>query len=685
MNADNPLQQIIGLTRLINEHNHRYYVLSAPVISDQEFDTLLRQLENLEKLYPEFIQPDSPSQRVGSDLTKQFGQVVHKYPMLSLANTYTEEELRDFDQRVRKATGNEVEYVCELKFDGVAIGLTYRNGVLVRASTRGDGTRGDDVTANMRTIRSIPLMIRGRQCPAEFEVRGEVYLTRHQFQKLNAQRIDEGEEPFANPRNAAAGSLKLLDPAEMARRGLHCFLYYLLSDSLPYATHYQNLEVMKSWGFRVSDYRARCRSIDEVTDFIGEVDKGRSEFPFDIDGIVVKVNSIEQQQLLGFTAKNPRWAIAYKFSAEQAATRLLSIDFQVGRTGAVTPVANLQPVLLAGTTVKRASLHNADIIAQLDVRIGDTVIIEKGGEIIPKIISVDLRQRPAHSDPLEFIITCPECGTPLTRNAGEAIFYCPNSDVCPPQIKGKLEHFISRKAMNIESLGEGKISLLYDKGLIRNAADLYELKYEDLFGLEKVLQTEDKTKVLRFREKTADNILKAVEASKAVPFHRVLFALGIRYIGETVAKKITKAIPDIDLLMSTDRDALASIPDIGERIATSVVEYFANPEHRMLVGRLRRHGLIMKEEVKSVHSGGILAGTSFVVSGVFTSYSREGIKKAIEENGGKVVSAVSQHTDYLLAGEKMGPEKRKKATQLGVQIIGEEEFNRMIGVNPTLF
>lgn len=680
MTREEASEKIIRLTQELNEHNYRYYVLNSPVINDIEFDQLLKELEALETAWPDLIQPDSPTKRVGSDLTKEFSSVEHKYPMLSLSNTYSEGELRDFDKRVRKITGDSVEYVCELKFDGVAIGLTYINGRLDKAVTRGDGIRGDDVTANVKTIKSIPLKLRGTDFPQEFEVRGEIFLTRKQFEKLNSIREDSGEVPFANPRNAASGSLKMQDPTEVARRGLDCYLYYLLGENLPSDLHYNNLQKAKEWGLHIPEYMVRCSNIDDVWEFIKEWELNRHGLPFDIDGVVIKVNSFRQQQALGFTAKSPRWAIAYKFQAQEAVTRLLSVDFQVGRTGAVTPVANLEPVLLAGTVVKRASLHNADIISKLDVRIGDTVFVEKGGEIIPKITGVDFSLRSTDSAPLQFIKDCPECGTQLIRNEGEAAHFCPNEDGCPPQIKGKLEHFISRRAMDIDSLGEGKISLLYEKGLVNNAADLYDLKFDDLLGLEKEIEEEagGRSKTISFREKTVEKILNGINNSKQAPFPRVLFALGIRHVGETVAKKIAARFKSIDQLKQAKADELVSIPDIGERIALSVISYFSRPEHLEMIERLRNHGICLRIDDEEKISGGKLGGKSFVVSGVFAGYSRDGIKKTIEDNGGRVVSSISSKTDYILAGENMGPEKKKKASELGLPIITEDDFNQMI-------
>jgi DNA ligase (NAD+) len=680
MEKEHALQKIIALTRELNDHNYRYYVLNQPLISDQQYDLLLKELENLEASFPDLIQKDSPTQRVGSDLTKEFASVVHKNPMLSLSNTYSEGELRDFDKRVRKSIGEAVEYVCELKFDGVAIGLTYKNGWLEKAVTRGDGVQGDDVTANAKTIRSIPMQLRGNDFPADFEIRGEIFMTRKQFVHLNKLREEAGDLPFANPRNAAAGSLKMQDPTQVAKRGLDCFLYYLLGENLPFETHYKNLQKAKEWGLHIPEFVVRCHNIDEVWEFIREWETERAQLPFDIDGVVVKVNSIAQQQQLGFTAKSPRWAIAYKYQAQEAATRLLSVDFQVGRTGTVTPVANLEPVLLAGTVVKRASLHNADIIAKLDVRLGDMVFVEKGGEIIPKITGVDFTLRPPDALPLQFIRSCPECGTPLVRNEGEAAHFCPNEDGCPPQIKGKLEHFISRKAMDIDSLGEGKISLLYEKGLVSNAADLYDLEFEDLLGLEKVIEDEEsgKTKKISFREKTVENILKGIEASKQVPFPRLLYALGIRHVGETVAKKLAAHFTDLDCLILAEEEELIAIPDIGERIASSIQDYFSKTEHIIMIERLRRIGLQFFIPDTQTSASSKLGGKSFVVSGVFSGYSRDGIKKAIEDNGGKVVSSISSKTDFVLAGKNMGPEKKKKAGELGIPIISEDEFNGMI-------
>lgn len=668
------------LTNELHEHNYKYYVLSAPEISDYDFDLKLKELEQLEQKFPEFAFADSPTRRVGGDITKNFIQVKHRYPMLSLANTYSEGEVIDFINRIKKSISGEVEYVCELKYDGVAIGLRYENGSLTMAVTRGDGEQGDDVTTNVKTIKSIPLRLRSNNFPDSFEIRGEIMMPHQSFQKLNEMKIENGDTPFANPRNAASGSLKMQDSSEVARRDLDCLLYFVLGENLPYDNHFDNLQTARHWGLKVPDNIARCKTTEEIFEFINYWDKARHELPYDIDGVVIKVNSYKQQDELGFTAKSPRWAIAYKFKAEQVSTKLLSIDYQVGRTGAVTPVANLEPVLLAGTTVKRASLHNADIIAKLDVRIGDIVYVEKGGEIIPKIVGVKAEARDLFSQPVEFTKTCPECGTELIRKDGEAAHYCPNDEGCPPQIKGKLEHFISRRAMNIDSLGEGKTELLFDKGLVKNAADFYDLQKEQLLGLEKIYPAEvdKKARKVSFKEKTVENILKGIRASVHVPFQRVLFALGIRYVGETVAKKLAAHFKTMDELMQAGFEELIAVHEIGERIAGSIISYFEKEEHRQLVQRLASHGLQMKTELEQTAGASKLAGKTFVVSGVFDQFSRDGIKEAIEKNGGKNVSAISGNTDYLLAGQKMGPAKKTKAVDLGVKIISEEDFLKMI-------
>ncbi len=671
--------RIDALCEELQEHNYRYYVLAQPSISDYDFDQKLKELEALEAQYPEFIRPDSPTQRVGGEPAKEFPTVRHKYPMLSLSNSYSLEEIKEFDARVRKTIGHETEYVCELKYDGLAISLSYEKGILTQAVTRGDGVQGDDVTQNVKTIRSIPLKLRG-DYPPEFEIRGEILMPRAEFERLNREREEIGDAPFANPRNAAAGSLKMQDPKEVAKRKLDAFLYYIPHDLSGITTHYDALKKAKSWGLKISDNMAICRNIAQIMEYINDWDKGRQHLPYDIDGIVIKVNGLEMQKQLSYTAKNPRWAIAYKFKAERVETLLESIDYQIGRTGAITPVANLKPVLLAGTTVKRASLHNADIIAQLDVRIGDTVYVEKGGEIIPKIVSVNLDKRPAGAQPVKFIDRCPECGTPLVRQEGEAAHYCPNEDTCPPQIKGKLEHFISRKAMNIDSLGEGKIEMLYDHGLVKNVADLYDLTYEMIFGLEKVIPADEekKEKHISFREKTAANIIKGIKQSEKVPFPRVIYAIGIRYVGETVAKKLAAHFKNMDNLMEASFEELVSVEEIGEKIAGSVIRFFQKPEHREIIERLKARGVQMQLAETKSSASALLSGKSFVVSGVFEHHSRNEIKELIERFGGKNTGSISSKTSYVLAGANMGPAKKEKAEKLGVPIISEKEFEKMI-------
>lgn len=670
--------RINELTRLLNHHNHLYYVQARTEISDYEFDMLLEELIGLEKRFPDLVMDDSPSLRVGGEVTKNFRTVAHRYSMLSLSNSYSESEIVDFHNRVQKSLNEAVEYVCELKYDGVAISLRYENGKLVQALTRGDGTQGDDVTANVKTIRSIPLSLKG-DFPESFEIRGEIYYPHESFEKLNKERENEGQQTFANPRNAAAGTLKLQDSAEVARRRLDCWLYYMMGENLRFVTHYESMQAARSWGFRISNNMAVCSNAEEIFEYINDWKTGRYQLPFDIDGIVIKVNNFRQQQDLGFTAKSPRWAIAYKYKAEEARTRLMSVTFQVGRTGAVTPVANLEPVLLAGTTVKRATLHNADIIQQLDLYEGDTVVVEKGGEIIPKITSVILEERLPQALPVSFIEKCPECGTVLVRSDGESAWYCPNSSICPPQIKGKLEHFISRKAMNIDSLGEGKIEMLYDNGLIHSIADLYDLNQNHLLGLEKEFESEDgKVRKMSFREKTTNNILTSIEASKAIPYPRLLFALGIRFVGETVAKKLAEAFPSVDLLMKADKEALIAVDEIGDRIAASVLGFFADPESHTLIERLKNHGLHLEVIKSGTQLSNILDGKSFVVSGVFSQFSRDEIKELIEQHGGKNVGSISSKTNYVLAGENMGPAKLEKATKLGVPIISETDFLQML-------
>lgn len=673
MTKEEARQRIAALSEELERHNYNYYILAKPTISDYEFDMKLEELTRLEHEFPEFLSPSSPTQRVGGGITKEFKSVKHRYPMLSLSNSYSKEDIEDFINRIKKSVEDEVEFCCELKFDGLSISLQYENGVLVRAVTRGDGTQGDDVTTNVKTIRTVPLKLQG-DYPPFFEMRGEIVMPYESFDKLNEQRVEAGDDLFANPRNAAAGTLKLQDSKEVARRRLDNYCYYMMMDGLEdhYQTHYESLQAAKKWGFNVSNYMAICKSVEEIFDFINYWDEARHQLPFAIDGIVLKVNSYEQQQALGFTAKSPKWAIAYKFKAEEVETELQSVDFQVGRHGTITPVANLAPVLLAGTTVKRATLNNEDFIRQFDLHYGDTVTVVKGGEIIPKIIGINFDKRQAGALPVEFVKTCPACGAELIQHEGEAAWYCPNAQGCPPQVKGRIEHFISRKAMNIESLGEGKIEFLYDAGLIKNAADLYDLTYDKLFGL-----SNDK---VSFKEKTAQNIIDALEKSKSVPFERVLFALGIRNVGEVVAKTIVAEYHDIDAIMKASVEELSAINTVGEVIAMSVKAFFENPVNLNIVERLKAAGLqFAKAEEPTSGKPQVLAGKTFVVSGVFAHYSRDGIKAAIEAHGGKNSSSISGKTDYVLAGENMGPEKRKKAEALGVPIISETDFEQMIG------
>lgn len=660
-----PKDRIDQLRALLNEQNYRYYVLNDPLMSDFEYDKLMRELQDLEQANPQYADPNSPTQRVGSDRANQFASVTHRFPMQSLSNTYSREEVTDFDTRIRKEVG-EVEYVCELKFDGTSISLLYEHGRLVRAATRGDGMVGDDVTENVRTIRSIPLQLRGGGYPDLFEIRGEILMPYKSFERLNREREDIGETPFANPRNAAAGSLKQQSSAVTASRDLDAYLYMLAGDEMPYATHYESLLAARQWGFKVSDQMKLCRNLDEVMDFIRYWDKARESLPFATDGVVIKVNSYAMQKQLGSTAKAPRWAVAYKFKAEQALTRLLSVDFQVGRTGAITPVANLEPVQLAGTVVKRASLHNAEQIALLDIRLGDMVYVEKGGEIIPKITEVELSERPAESQPFEFITRCPECGTELVKYEGESRHYCPNSSSCPPQIVGRIVHFISRKAMNIEGLGDETVQLLYDNGLVHDISDLYTLKRADLVRLP------------RLGEKSADNILRNIEASKQVPFARVLFAIGIRFIGETTAKILARQFKNIDALIHADPEQLIEAEEVGEKIARSIIEYFADAGNMRIVERLRSYGLQFQNQVQEGATDR-LAGLNFVISGTFVHHSRDQLKELIERHGGRNLSGVSSNVNYLLAGQNIGPAKLAKASKLGVKMINEEEFMQMLG------
>ena len=660
-----PKDRIDQLRALLNEQNYRYYVLNDPLMSDFEYDKLMRELQDLEQANPQYADPNSPTQRVGSDRANQFASVTHRFPMQSLSNTYSREEVTDFDTRIQKEVG-EVEYVCELKFDGTSISLLYEHGQLVRAATRGDGTVGDDVTENVRTIRSIPLQLRGGGYPDLFEIRGEILMPYKSFERLNREREDIGETPFANPRNAAAGSLKQQSSAVTASRDLDAYLYMLAGDEMPYATHYESLLAARQWGFKVSDQMKLCRNLDEVMDFIRYWDQARESLPFATDGVVIKVNSYAMQKQLGSTAKAPRWAVAYKFKAEQALTRLLSVDFQVGRTGAITPVANLEPVQLAGTVVKRASLHNAEQIALLDIRLGDMVYVEKGGEIIPKITEVELSERPAESQPFGFITRCPECGTELVKYEGEARHYCPNSSSCPPQIVGRIVHFISRKAMNIEGLGDETVQLLYDNGLVHDISDLYTLKRADLVRLP------------RLGEKSADNILRNIEASKQVPFARVLFAIGIRFIGETTAKILARQFKNIDALIHADPEQLIEAEEVGEKIARSIIEYFADAGNMRIVERLRSYGLQFQNQVQEGATDR-LAGLNFVISGTFVHHSRDQLKELIERHGGRNLSGVSSNVNYLLAGQNIGPAKLAKVSKLGVKMINEEEFMQMLG------
>ncbi|MFO8086976.1 MAG: NAD-dependent DNA ligase LigA [Bacteroidales bacterium] len=673
-------KKIEALREELHRHNYLYYVRAQPQITDYEYDMKLKELEQLEEKYPEFVDEHSPTKRVGGDITKDFATVTHKRPMLSLSNTYSEGELRDWDQRVRKGLGEDFTYTCELKYDGVAISLTYEDGLLTRAVTRGDGVQGDDVTANVKTIRSIPLKLYGDDFPQEFEIRGEILMFYKPFETFNEERIKKGLQPFANPRNATAGSLKLQESAEVARRPLDCFLYSLAGDTLPSDSHYGNLQKAKSWGFNIPDYLGKCENMEQVWEFITEWNTARPDLPFAIDGVVVKVDHHKQQKTLGFTAKSPRWAIAYKFPAQQASTILEKISYQVGRTGTVTPVANLIPVQLAGTKVKRASLHNADIINQLDVRIGDTVLVEKGGDIIPKIVGVNKLKRPKGAQKVEFIEHCPECGTKLVRVAGEAAHYCPNDQGCPPQIKGKIEHFISRKAMDILSLGEGKVELLYDKGKIRNAADLYELTFDDLIGIEKTYTDvlSGKSRTVQFKQKTVENILKGISDSRSVPFDRVLYALGIRFVGQTVARKLALHFKSMESLKQASRDELLEVNDVGERIADSVLDYFSNTSNREMLKKLESNGLKMALDKETSETSDALGQKRFIASGKLENFSREEIKKAVQDHGGIYVSSISSKLDYLIAGENIGPKKLEKAKQLNIPVISEQDFLHMI-------
>ena len=660
------LEKIQTLREELNQHNYNYYVLDTPSISDYEFDQKLKALQELEKQYPQYNDPNSPSVRVGGQITKNFPTVTHEFRMYSLDNSYSKEELEEWEKRVLKLLGTEkVSFVCELKYDGASIDLTYRQGKLVQATTRGDGIQGDEITANVRTIGSVPLTLRG-DYPEDFHIRGEIIILKEGFKKMNEQRIAEGEDPYMNPRNTASGSLKLQDTTEVAKRPLDCLLYYVVGNNLPIHTQFESLQKAREWGFKVPSQSQLCHSTQEVMDFINYWDIHRHDLPYETDGVVIKVNEYHAQQELGYTSKSPRWAIAYKFKAEQVSTTLESISYQVGRTGAITPVANLTPVLLAGTIVKRASLHNADQIAKLGLHLSDEVFVEKGGEIIPKITGVKLEQRSSQATPITFITHCPECNTPLVRNEGEAQHYCPNAYGCPPQITGRIQHFISRKAMDIEGLGSETVELMFRAGLIHNYADLYELKAEQIQDLE------------RMGTRSAQNIIKGIEKSKEVPFERVLFALGIRMVGETVAKKLAKTYKSLQALRTTSYEALIQIDEIGDRIAQSVIEFFANDLNKAILERLERYGLQMEIQETEVPISDVLKGKTLVVSGVFARHSRDELKALIESHGGKVGSSISSKTSYVVAGENMGPSKLEKATQLNIPILSEADFEKLI-------
>ncbi len=659
--------RIKQLRKELSEHNYNYYVLDKPVISDYEFDMKLKELQELEKKHPEFFDPNSPSQRVGGEVTKNFKTVVHDHPMYSLSNSYSKEELEDWEKRVMKLVDEPVEFACELKYDGASISLTYENGKFLKAVTRGDGAQGDDVSHNVRTIRSVPLLLKG-DVPERFDIRGEIVLPYEGFAKLNAERVELGEEPYANPRNTASGSLKLQDSAEVAKRPLDCLLYGITGDKLQLNSHFESLQKAREWGFKVPKEANLVKSVDEVLDFVNYWEQHRHDLPYEIDGVVVKINNFRQQEELGFTAKSPRWAMAYKFKAEQVSTKLNKITYQVGRTGAITPVANLKPVQLAGTVVKRASLHNADQIAKLDIREGDTVFVEKGGEIIPKIIGVDFSKRDPKTEETQYITHCPECDTELIRNEGEAQHYCPNYNGCPPQIIGRIQHYISRKAMDIEGLGGETVALLVNAGLIHNYADLYTLNKEDILPLE------------RMAEKSAENLIRGIENSKEIPFPRVLFGLGIRYVGETVAKKLARHYKNIKALSKASEEDLINVDEIGERIAQSVTDFFASEENQEIIRRLKEYGVKMEISAeKLANQTDKLQGKSFVISGVFEKVSRDQLKKMIEDNGGKVSSSISSKTSYLVAGENMGPSKLAKAEKLGTKILSEDGFLEMVG------
>lgn len=673
-------KRIEKLSKDLQAHNYNYYVLDQPVISDFDFDKLLEELIALEKLFPEFLSPVSPSQRVGGEITKNFPTVKHKYPMMSLGNTYSKEELADFDERVQKLLERKYEYVCELKFDGVAIGIRYKDGILVQAITRGDGSQGDDVTSNVKTIKTIPLQLHGKNYPKEFEVRGEIYLSRKTFDRINAEREEIGDATFANPRNSASGTLKMQDSAEVARRGLACFSYALYMDKPPFKSHEESLEAIKSWGFKISEHTKTCNDINDVFKFIDTWEEKRFKLGYDIDGVVVKVNALDEQNELGFTAKSPRWAIAYKYKAESASTKLISIDYQVGRTGAITPVANLEPVRLAGTTVKRASVHNADQIEKLNLHMHDMVFVEKGGEIIPKITGVDVKKREKGSSAVKFISKCPECSTKLKREEGEAQHFCPNDTGCPPQIKGRVEHFASRGAMNIDGFGTETVDLLFETELVHNVADIYALNEKSLLGLERKAHKNDPKRKSTLKEKSVERLLKGIEKSKEMPFEKVLFALGIRHVGNTVAKKLAKHFGSIDKIKAATFEELEQTPDVGEKIAESILLFFKEKDNNKIVERLLKYGLqfeIKEDDVVQTVSNK-LDSMSFVVSGVFENYSRNELKDIIEQHGGKNVSALSAKTNFLIAGNEAGPSKLTKAEKFKIKVISENDFSKMI-------
>ena len=662
-------ERIESIVKELNEHNYRYYVLAQPTLSDFEYDKKLEELAQLEKEYPEYLDPESPTIKVGGYITKEFETVRHKWPMLSLGNTYNEQDLKDFDERVRKVIGNDFEYVCELKFDGLSISLSYENGKLMRAITRGDGTQGDDVTNNVKTIRSIPKTIKALGYPESFDIRGEVFMHRAAFERLNNERVENNEIAFANPRNFASGTLKMQDSTVVAKRPLDCFLYFLYTEKHSYNTHWESLEAVKNWGFHVCEYTKLCKNIDNVLGFIHYWEEHRFGLSYDIDGIVIKVNNLSQQQELGFTAKSPRWAISYKYKAQEVETILEKVSYQVGRTGAVTPVANLRPVLLAGTTVKRATLHNSNEIKRLDLHLGDTVLVEKGGEIIPKIIAVNTSKRNNSALRVIYPEVCPECKTLLIRKEGEAVHYCPNDEECPPQIVGKIQHFIGRKAMNIDGLGDETIEVFYKRGFIVHISDLYTLcKKEDLLK-----------QIDRFGQKSISNMLEGIEKSKQMPFEKVLFGLGIRYVGETVAKKLAAYFKNIDSLMNASFEELVTVEEIGERIAESLIEYFKDHKHKEQIEQLRSHGLQFESVQKTIDlESNKLEGQSFIISGVFENYSRDELKDIIEANSGKIVSSISAKLNFLVAGDNMGPAKLEKATKLQIPIISDDDLIKML-------